>query len=137
MPPIKPESSSNIGSPNANPDPSSSQPDPAAHNLPDQDDAIGFIEVKIRESARYQRETAQRVRRTDILEILMYNTAKFLGKSPEMLRFITWNGQIIMKDHTPKMVGGDLFFSHNYMEWNFPLLFENREYTIANVGVLE
>ncbi|KAI0127480.1 hypothetical protein BJ170DRAFT_722681 [Xylariales sp. AK1849] len=61
-----------------------------------------YIRIKLKESARYQKETTMKIRRTDTFKVFMENFASALKKDVTNLRFVTFDGQRIVDDDTPE-----------------------------------
>lgn len=59
-----------------------------------------YVNLKLKEGARYQSETNMRVGCNTPLGYMMKVYAKLIGKPPEGLRFITWDGHWISEDDT-------------------------------------
>ncbi|KAK8104653.1 uncharacterized protein PG998_011686 [Apiospora kogelbergensis] len=79
----------------------------------DKDEEI--ITIKIKDSARYQRETSWTVKKSDLLWTHLQNYARSINLNydpfPGPLRFVTYDGEQINKHHTPEsleMENGDV-----------------------------
>ncbi|KAI1862689.1 uncharacterized protein JN550_010026 [Neoarthrinium moseri] len=64
-------------------------------------DRPNYINLKFKESARYQRETMVRVERTAAIGGTLEEYARQVGKHLDVLRFITYDGQRIGSDDSP------------------------------------
>lgn len=70
-----------------------------------------YITVRLKDSARYQRETIVRIYHNETLREMMQTYARGVGRSPEVLRFITFDGQRIQNEDTIESVSYNLRFS--------------------------
>ncbi|KAI4601307.1 hypothetical protein KJ359_012497 [Pestalotiopsis sp. 9143b] len=59
-----------------------------------------YITVRLKDSARYQRETTVRIYYGETLRDMMETYARGVGSKPEVLRFITFDGQRIQYEDT-------------------------------------
>lgn len=108
---------STVGREHGNKDQGSNNSNNSGNNNGNEDDNDNdVITIKFKDSARYQNETPWKVKRTDNLWTHLQNYAQSIKAInvpfPGPLRFVTFEGQVINKDHTPKSVRMHKLHSH-------------------------
>ncbi|KAK7984768.1 ubiquitin-related domain-containing protein [Apiospora saccharicola] len=85
------------------------------NNGNEDDSGNNVITIKFKDSARYQNETPWKVKRTDNLWTHLQNYVQSIKAInvpfPGPLRFVTFDGEVINKNHTPEsleMEDGDV-----------------------------